>query len=145
VVHLSPDHESHLADILQTSAKIPVDQVTETVPLEENRVYLIPPNANLDAIDTHLRLSKLEESPRARAPVDHFFRTLAEAHDGNSIGIILSGTGSDGALGIKAIKEKAASQSFRRRPTPSSTACHRAQSPRVSSISCFRSPRSPRR
>ncbi len=106
VVHLSPDHESHLADLLQPFVGIPVEQVTETIRLEPNRVYVIPPNANLNAIDTHLRLTKLEERRRERAPIDHFFRTLSRAHDGRSIGVILTGTGSDGALGIKAIKER---------------------------------------
>jgi two-component system CheB/CheR fusion protein len=106
VVHLAPDHESHLAAILQPHVKIPVQQVVDTVPLEANRVYLIPPNANLNAIDTHLRLSQLEEARPARAPVDHFFRTLALAYDGRAMGVVLTGTGSDGALGVKAIKEK---------------------------------------
>src|SRR5690606_34822944 len=99
VVHLSPDHQSHLAELLQPHCRMPVQQVTEEVALEPNRVYIIPPNANLGAIDTHLRLTALEEQPRNRATIDHFFRTLAETHDGHSVGIIFSGTGSDGTLG----------------------------------------------
>lgn len=106
VVHLSPEHKSHLADLLQSSVGFPVQQVTESVPLEANNVYVIPPNANLSTIDTHLRLSKLEEQRRERAPIDHFFRTLASTHDGHSIGVILTGTGSDGTLGLKEIKAK---------------------------------------
>ncbi|HXS75306.1 MAG TPA: chemotaxis protein CheB [Terracidiphilus sp.] len=106
VVHLSPEHKSHLSDLLQPSVRFPVRQVTETTALLANNVYVIPPNANLSAIDTHLRLSKLESERRARAPIDHFFRTLASAHDGKSIGIILTGTGSDGTLGLKDIKAK---------------------------------------
>jgi len=106
VVHLSPEHKSHLVDLLQPSVRFPVRQVTETIPLEENNVYVIPPNANLSAIDTHLRLSKLEEQRRERAPIDHFFRTLAATHDGHAIGVILTGTGSDGTLGLKEIKAK---------------------------------------
>ncbi|MEK6481998.1 CheR family methyltransferase [Catalinimonas sp. 4WD22] len=106
VVHLSPDHESHLTGLLQPYIKMPVQQVTETVALEADHVYIIPPNCNLDTIDTHLRLSDLEEQRRDRAPIDHFFRTLAKVHDGHSIGIILSGTGSDGTLGIKEIKNQ---------------------------------------
>jgi two-component system CheB/CheR fusion protein len=106
VVHLSPEHKSMLPDLLQPSAKFPVRQVTETMPLEPNNVYVIPPNANLSAIDTHLRLSKLEERRRERAPIDHFFRTLASTYDGHSIGIVLTGTGSDGTLGLKEIKAK---------------------------------------
>ncbi len=104
VVHLSPDHESHLAQLLQPSAKFPVQQVTETVPMEANHVYVIPPNANLSAIDTHLRLSPLEPVRQERAPIDHFFRTLAKTHDGRSVAVVLTGTGSDGTLGIRDIK-----------------------------------------
>lgn len=104
VVHLAPEHKSHLADLLQPHVKMPVEQVTETVPLEPDHVYVIPPNANLNTIDTHLRLSDLEERRRERAPIDHFFRTLATTHDGHAIGVVLTGTGSDGTLGIKDIK-----------------------------------------
>jgi two-component system, chemotaxis family, CheB/CheR fusion protein len=106
VVHLSPDHESHLAELLQPQVHVPVQQVVETIPLEANHVYVIPPNANLNAIDTHLRLSKLEERRQERAPIDHFFRTLASAHDGRSIAVVLTGTGSDGTLGIKDVKAR---------------------------------------
>jgi len=106
VVHLSPEHKSLLADLLQSHVHMPVQQVTETTPLEPNTVYVIPPNANLDAIDTHLRLSNLEEQRRDRAPIDHFFRTLAATHDGHSVGVVLTGTGSDGTLGVREIKAK---------------------------------------
>jgi two-component system CheB/CheR fusion protein len=104
VVHLSPDHESHLAELLQPHVRFPVQQVVETTHLEPNRVYVIPPNANLSTIDTHLRLSQLEEQRRERAPIDHFFRTLARTHDGNGIAVVLTGTGTDGTLGVKDIK-----------------------------------------
>jgi two-component system, chemotaxis family, CheB/CheR fusion protein len=67
VVHLSPQHESHLADILQPHARMPVQQVNETTRLEANNVYVIPPNANISAVDTHLRLSELEPRGRERA------------------------------------------------------------------------------
>jgi chemotaxis response regulator CheB len=105
VVHLSPEHESHLAELLQPHIQMPVQQVNETVQIEPNRVYVIPPNANLDAIDTHLRLSELESRRGGRAPIDHFFRTLSKAHDGRGVGDILTGTGSDGTLGLREIKE----------------------------------------
>lgn len=106
VVHLSPEHESHLAALLQPQVRMPVQQVGETVPIEAGRVYVIPPNANLEAIDTHLRLSQLEERRRERAPIDHFFRTLSRTHDGHAVGVVLSGTGGDGTIGLKEIKEK---------------------------------------
>lgn len=104
VVHLSPDHESHLAELLQPNVSFPVQQVSNTTLIEGNHVYIIPPNANLNAIDTHLHLSKLEERRQERAPIDHFFRTLASTHDGNAIAVVLTGTGSDGTLGVKDIK-----------------------------------------
>jgi two-component system, chemotaxis family, CheB/CheR fusion protein len=105
IVHLSPEHKSQLPDLLQPFVKIPVEQVTETVKLERNRVYVIPPNANLDTIDSHLRLGALEPNRKQRAPIDHFFRTLAGTHGREAIGVILTGTGSDGTLGMKQIKE----------------------------------------
>ncbi|MFP4507193.1 MAG: chemotaxis protein CheB, partial [Cyclobacteriaceae bacterium] len=106
VVHLSPEHKSVLAELLQPHVNMPVMQVTKTIPLKANHVYVIPPNANLNTIDTHLRLSELEEKRRDRAPIDHFFRTLAKTHEGSAVGIILTGTGSDGTLGLQEIKEK---------------------------------------
>jgi two-component system, chemotaxis family, CheB/CheR fusion protein len=106
VVHLSPEHESHLADLLQPHTRMPVQQISQTVPMEPDHVYVIPPGANLSAIDTHLRLTELEEQRRKRAPIDHFFRTLSEAHHETAVGVVLTGTGSDGTVGLKLIREK---------------------------------------
>jgi two-component system CheB/CheR fusion protein len=106
VVHLSPEHESHLAELLQPHCRLPVQQVTETLEIQPNCVYIIPPGCNLNTVDTHLRLSELEVSRQQRAPIDHFFRTLADTHDGRSVGIVLTGTGSDGTLGLRRIKEQ---------------------------------------
>lgn len=106
VVHLSPEHESHLADLLQPFARMPVQQVTADMALEPDRAYIIPPGRNLDAIDTHLRLSPLEKKRGERAPIDHFFRQLADSQTERAVGVILTGSGSDGTLGIKQIKEK---------------------------------------
>ncbi|MGB3587599.1 MAG: chemotaxis protein CheB, partial [Tunicatimonas sp.] len=106
VVHLNPKKDSHLAELLEKHVSMPVQQVTETVPIEPNHIYVIPPNANLDTIDTHLRLSKLEEQRIKRAPIDHFLRTLATTHPHHAIGVILTGVGSDGTLGVREIKGK---------------------------------------
>lgn len=106
VVHLSPEHESHLVELLQPCTQMPVCQVKETVELRPDQVYVIPPNANLNTIDTHLRLSALEARRIERAPIDHFLRTLARTHDGGAVGVILTGAGSDGALGLRQIKER---------------------------------------
>src|SRR5215472_15550211 len=105
VVHLSPDHESHFPELLQPHTSMRVQQVTSTVALERDIVYVIPPNANLDTIDTHLRLTELEERRIERAPIDHFLRTLAATHDGTAIGVILTGAGSDGSIGLRHVKE----------------------------------------
>ncbi len=107
VVHLSPGHPSRLAEILQPYVRMPVRQVSESTPLQADCVYVIPPGRNLSAVDTHLRLSPLEEERRDRAPIDHFFRTLARTHDGHSVAVVLTGTGSDGTLGVRAVKENA--------------------------------------
>lgn len=103
-VHLSPDRDSHLAELLSAHAPIPIEQVNRTTLIEPNHVYIIPPNANLSLVDTHLRLSPLEEQRRERAPIDRFFRTLAK-RDGRAIAVVLTGSGSDGMLGVKDIKE----------------------------------------
>jgi two-component system CheB/CheR fusion protein len=106
VVHLAPEHESHLADLLRPHVRVPVLQVDEETALRPDHVYVIPPGANLSAVDTHLRLSDLEERRRERAPIDHFFRTLARTHDGHAVGVVLTGTGADGTLGLKEVKAK---------------------------------------
>jgi two-component system CheB/CheR fusion protein len=105
VVHLAPEHKSHMADLLQPACRMPVQQVTETTELKRDHVYVIPPGANLNTIDTHLRLSELEEKRVERATIDHFLRTLAATHDGHAVGVILTGTGTDGTLGLREIKE----------------------------------------
>ncbi|MBV8144768.1 MAG: response regulator [Gammaproteobacteria bacterium] len=105
IVHLSPEHESHLVRMLQPYTQMPVRQVSKTTALEPNCVYVIPPNANLNSIDTHLRLSQLEGRRVKRAPIDHFLRTLADTHGERAVAVILSGAGSDGALGIRQIRD----------------------------------------
>jgi two-component system CheB/CheR fusion protein len=104
VVHLSPEHESHLADLIQPHCQMPVEQVQEELPLAPDHVYVIPPGRNLNTIDSHLRLSPLEERPAWRTPIDHFFRTLSETHGDQSIGVVLTGTGTDGTRGLELIR-----------------------------------------
>lgn len=107
VMHLSPDRESSLPELLQRCTSMRVTQVASIVKVEPNHIYVIPPNRNLSTIDSHLRLSELEEKRRERAPIDHFLATLASTHGERSIGVILSGTGGDGAMGLSNIKERA--------------------------------------
>jgi two-component system, chemotaxis family, CheB/CheR fusion protein len=106
VTHLAPQHESHLAAVLQPHTSMPVRQVQETTPLEPDHIYVIPPNRNLTSIDTQLRLAPLAPERGDRAPIDHFLRTLAQSHGEQAIGVLLSGTGSDGTIGLKWIKER---------------------------------------
>ena len=105
IVHLSPEHESHLDELLAARVAMPVVQVRETVPLEPGHVYVIPPNANLSAVDSHLRLAPLEPRRHDRAPIDHFFRTLAATHDGDSVAVLLTGGGADGSAGLRRVQE----------------------------------------
>jgi len=105
VVHLSPDHHSELAAIIGNCTAMPVTEVTGSAPLalKPDRVYVISPDRNLIISDGMISAAPFAETHGRRASVDLFFRSLAESH-GNSFAIILSGSGSDGALGAKAVK-----------------------------------------
>ncbi len=101
VQHLSPPHKSILPEILQRYTSMPVSQVTDGVEVKPNGVYVIPPGSDLALRAGHLRLFKPETDRGYRLPIDFFFRSLAEDQGASSIGIVLSGTGSDGSLGLK--------------------------------------------
>jgi two-component system CheB/CheR fusion protein len=105
ILHLSPDHDSKLAEVLQTSAVIPVTQVTRSVRVEANHAYVVPPNRCLEIVDGTLSLAEMTAREHRRSPVDVFFRTLADAHGSRSVGIVLSGTGPNGSAGLKRVKE----------------------------------------
>src|SRR5215207_1235142 len=105
ITHLHPEHESHLAELLQRHTHMPVRQVDGLVRVEKDHVYVIPPNRRLMMDDSQIDLSEFKEPRGYRAPIDYFFRSLARGHP-NSVGIILSGGGTDGAVGVKAIKEE---------------------------------------
>ena len=106
ILHLSPEHESTLAEVLQHSTSMPVRQVNETEKVEANHVYVIPPAKALTSMDGQLRLSRLQTEQGRRAAIDLFFRTLADTHGPRASAIVLSGADSDGALGVKRIKER---------------------------------------
>jgi len=103
VQHLEPNHESMLAGILQKSTTLPVEEITDNVHVEPNHIYIIPSNKLLTAYDGRLRLSPRPKDKKS-LPIDLFFTSLAEVHGEQSIGVVLSGTASDGTLGLKAIK-----------------------------------------
>lgn len=106
IMHLSPKHESNADKILQNVTKIPVVQVTEPTPIERNRVYVIPPAMDLSMNDGFLRLMKPERERGPQVAIDLFFRALADVHHNHAVGIVLSGTGSDGSVGLSRIKEQ---------------------------------------
>ena len=104
VQHLAPKHESILSELLAKSTRMPVIEVTEGVSVQPNRVYVIPPNAEMSILDGVLHLSPLAPDRARRMPIDMFLRSLADDQQSRAIGVILSGTASDGTLGIQAIK-----------------------------------------
>jgi two-component system CheB/CheR fusion protein len=106
VMHLSPDHESSLAQILQQRTTMPVVQVTESVRIEANHVYVIPPNKHLAVQEGLLTLVDPQQPPGSRVAIDLFFRTLSAAFGPRAVSIVLSGADSDGSIGIKHVKEQ---------------------------------------
>jgi two-component system, chemotaxis family, CheB/CheR fusion protein len=105
ILHLSPDHESRLAEVLRGSTAMPVTQVNELVAVRPNHVYVVPPDQSLSMVDGHLAVSPRTRIEERRAPIDIFFRTLGESHHSRAVGVVLSGTGADGSMGLKRIKE----------------------------------------
>lgn len=106
ILHLSPGHESNLASMLQRKTSMPVIQVQQQIKVEPNQVYVIPPGKHLAMEDGHIRVIEPEQEKGRRVPIDLFFRTLAEAYSTHAVGVILSGTGSDGTIGLRRIKER---------------------------------------
>jgi two-component system CheB/CheR fusion protein len=104
VQHLSPEHKSMLEELLRRHATMPVAEVTQDTPIEANRIYVIPPNATLTIQGANLHLAPAAKRVE-RMPIDEFFGSLALALGERAACVILSGTGSDGTLGLRAIKE----------------------------------------
>lgn len=105
VQHLSPEHKSMLADLVGKATPMPVLEAEDNTPIAANTVYVIPPDATLTLKERRLRVSKPAPPRERRRPIDTFFSSLAEDQGENAICIVLSGTGSDGTLGLKTIKE----------------------------------------
>jgi len=106
ILHLSPMHESNVAEILQRATSMPVLQVAEQTAIEANHVYVISPNHNLEMNDGQLRLAEPSRIRGTHVEIDQFFRTLAQAHQARSVAIVMSGTGADGAVGLAWVKEQ---------------------------------------
>jgi two-component system CheB/CheR fusion protein len=107
VQHLDPTHESRLVQLLQCTSLMPVAQVVDGQAVLPNHIYVIAPGRDMVLLHGVLHLMEPTEERGLRLPIDHFLRSLAADLRGNAIGVILSGMGSDGTLGLRAIKENA--------------------------------------
>jgi two-component system CheB/CheR fusion protein len=105
VQHLDPDHASKLTELLGRVSQIPVTEIGTETQIESDRVYVLPPNAGVTIEEDRLVLSVPAKALGYRAPIDGFLTSLAEAKGELAACVILSGTGSDGTLGLRAIKE----------------------------------------
>lgn len=104
IMHLSPNHKSALAEIVQSNTKMPVHTVKDGMEVMANNIYVIPPNTFMSLVDGHLKLATRSITATGNFAVDYFFTALASIYKNNAIGVILSGTATDGTLGLKAIK-----------------------------------------
>jgi two-component system CheB/CheR fusion protein len=104
IQHLSPDHKSMMANLLSRHTQMPVEMVERDMPIEPNRVYLIPPGSIMHMGEGVLSLTP--KNPRTLTlPIDVFFKSMAAHYGASSVGVVLSGTGSDGTRGAAAIND----------------------------------------
>ncbi len=106
VQHLSPDHKSMLVDLLAKTTVMEVIEAADGMAVAADRVFVIPPDATMTIAGGRLEVVKPAPPRERRRPIDTFLQSLAEDQGEKAIGIILAGTGSDGALGMTAIKEQ---------------------------------------
>jgi two-component system CheB/CheR fusion protein len=106
VQHLSPDYKSLMVELLSKHTEMPVNRIEDGVLVKENNIYLLPPRKNLSSFHGRLLLTEQDHSEGLNLPIDIFFRSLAEDMGEYAISVVLSGTGSDGTRGIRAIKER---------------------------------------
>jgi two-component system CheB/CheR fusion protein len=104
VQHLAPDYKSILGELIRRYTRMQVFEVKDGMVVQPNCVYIIPPNRDMALLNASLQLMEPFEPRRQRLPIDFFFQSLAQDQRERAIGIILSGTGSDGTLGVRAIK-----------------------------------------
>jgi two-component system CheB/CheR fusion protein len=105
VQHLSADRQSILSDLVDRFTCMPVSEVEDGMALQADHVYVIPPGRDLALLNERLHLMEPPQPPDLRLSIDYFFRSLAQDQGERAIGVILSGTGSDGTVGLRAIKE----------------------------------------
>jgi two-component system CheB/CheR fusion protein len=106
IQHLSPRHETLIPELLAPLTPMPVRTVEDETVIEANQIYVMPPHGTLTVDDCVLYLSKPARIRGRRSPIDRFFRSLAEDQEDEAVAIVLSGTGTDGALGLKAVRER---------------------------------------
>jgi two-component system, chemotaxis family, CheB/CheR fusion protein len=104
VVHLDPAHRSEMASILAARTRMPVVEIGTRDRLQADHVYVIPPDRRLQLVDHEISAVEFDEPRGQRSPIDQFFRSVAERL-GDGFAVILSGAGSDGAIGARAVKE----------------------------------------
>ena len=104
VIHLLPDMESNLAEVLQPQSSLPVTELNDEVELKGGHVYVIPPNKSIALEGSLVKTNPLNGSHRGRLTIDHLFRSMASLQE-NALGLLFSGSGNDGTMGLKAIKE----------------------------------------
>jgi chemotaxis response regulator CheB len=128
IQHLDPDHKGMMPELLQRTTLMPVVQAKNRMKVRPDCVYVIPPNADLSILHDSLYLLEPIAPRGLRLPIDFFFRALADDRQEQAIGVILSGMGSDGTLGVRAIKERGGLVLAQDPLRQSSTACRRASS-----------------
>ncbi len=106
ILHLSPDYESKLAEVLQKATTLPVRAVDKRLAFEPNHVYVVSPNQRLSLSGGFIGVAEITGTQERRVPVDLFFRALGEAQGTYSAAVILSGTGANGSTGLKRVKER---------------------------------------
>src|SRR5512140_2417946 len=107
VQHLDPTHKGIMPELLQRTTRMEVIQVSDRMKVRQDCVYVIPPNRDMSILHGVLHLFEPTAPRGLRLPIDFFLSSLAEDRRERSIGVILSGMGSDGTMGLQAIKEKA--------------------------------------
>ena len=107
VQHLDPDRQSSMPEIMTRLTKMPVNVASDGMKVEPNSIYLNPPDRNIRLENSVLFLEKIAEPHSLRLPIDFFLRSLAKDQGATAIAVILSGTGTDGTLGMKAVKAEA--------------------------------------
>jgi two-component system CheB/CheR fusion protein len=107
VQHLDPTHKGIMVELLQRSCKLPVCEISDGLRVEPDHVYLIPPGRDLSILNGVLHLLEPAAPRGLRLPIDFFFRALADDWRQHAVGVILSGMGADGTLGLRAIKANA--------------------------------------